>query len=198
MSIINNYHFNNMGRIGADTTDNTQRTVSNTKFANYMLSNYVNNTLSGSHVNFATQQPTLMFSGIAGGNGLSSNLVDMDSQLTIKTEEERALEKLQLFQRPFVTVPYLGRGYGDPSIESQLQQGEIVSDKKSVSTIMEKSFSQYSLYPTDDNMVKRVQNTSYTVEESALDGWVRGGVASREMATNANFQKNNRPVDGGY
>jgi hypothetical protein len=65
MATVNNYYFNNLGRIGEDSTDITQRTVSNTKFANYMLSNYVSDKLSNSHVNFATQQPTMMFSGTA-------------------------------------------------------------------------------------------------------------------------------------
>ena len=195
---VSNYYFNNMGRIGTDTTDNTQRTISNTKFANYMLSSYNSNNLSGTHVNFATQQPTMMFNGLTHGNGLNGSVVDVDSKLLLGQENERPLERLQLMQRPFVTVPYLGRGYGDPSIESQLQQGEIVSDKKSVSTIMDKSFSQYALYPTDSNMVNRVKNTSYTVEESALDGWVRGGIATRENGLDANVKQGHRPVDHGY
>ena len=198
MSTVNNYLFNNMGRIGMDSTDNTQRTVANTKFANYMLSSYVNDTLSDSHVNFATQQPTVMFSGIAHGSGLSASVVDNDSTLMYRTTNERPLEKLQLMQRPFLTVPYLGRGSCDPSLESQLMQGEIVSDKKSVSTIMDKSFNQYSMYPLDNRMTERVKNTSYTVEESALDGWVRGGIASREMEFDPAFQNTNRPADRGY
>ena len=40
MASVSNYYFNNLGRIGEDSTDITQRTVSNTKFANYMLSNF--------------------------------------------------------------------------------------------------------------------------------------------------------------
>ena len=38
-----------------------------------------------------------------------------------------------------MTVPYLGRGSCDPTIESQLLQGETVRGKKSVSTVMELS-----------------------------------------------------------
>jgi hypothetical protein len=65
-----------------------------------------------------------------------------------------------------------------------LQQGEIVSDKKSVSTIMDKSFMNYSLYPTDDKMQDHVKNAA--VEDSALNGWVRGGAATRDLpVTNA-------------
>lgn len=193
MASISSFEFNNMARIGNDSTDQTQRTVTNTRFANYTLSNFFSETLSDSHVQFATQQPTLTFSGLVNGSGLNGSVVDTDSLLTIKTEQERPLEKLQLFERPFLTVPYLGRGSCDPTLESQLQQGELVSDKKSVSTIMEKSFTKYSLYPTDNQMEERVKNPANTVEEAALDGWVRGGMATREMAGNGDLRKNNRP-----
>jgi len=193
MASLSSYEFNNMARIGNDSTDQTQRTVTNTRFANYTLSNFFSETLSDSHVQFATQQPTLTFSGLVNGSGLNGSVVDTDSLLTIRTEQERPLEKLQLFERPFLTVPYLGRGSCDPTLESQLQQGELVSDKKSVSTIMEKSFTKYSLYPTDNQMEERVKNPANTVEEAALDGWVRGGMATREMAGNGDLRKNNRP-----
>jgi len=178
-----NYYFNNMGRIGADTTDNTQRTVSNTRFGNYLLSNYFSENLSGSYVNFATQQPSVNFSGLAHGSGLASGVIDTDSLLLIEVENERPVEKLQLHERPFLSVPYMGRGSCNVSLESQLQQGEIVSDKKSVSTVTEKSFAAYTIYPSDDKMVERVKDPSYTVEEYALDGWVRGGANSREMVS---------------
>jgi len=76
MSAIQNYLFNNMGRIGADSTDNTQQAISNTKFANYMLTQYTNEVVSDSHVQFATQQPTLMFGSTVHGGGLSGSVID--------------------------------------------------------------------------------------------------------------------------
>jgi hypothetical protein len=176
-----------MSRLGADPTDQTQRTVSNTRFANYSLSNYFSQIPSAGHVQFAIQQPTMNYSGIAYGSGLTGSLVDTDSLLTIKADQERPLEKLQLFSRPFATVPYLGRGSCDPAIESQLQQGELVHDKKSVSTIMEKSFGAYSLYPLDDQMQTSSKDASNRVEELAMNGWVRGGASTRELV------ENNRP-----
>jgi hypothetical protein len=180
MSIVNNYLFDNMGRIGMDSTDSTQRTLLNTRFANYMLSNYTSDRASNTHVQFATQQPNVMFSGMTHGHGLNGSIVDIDSMLTVKKESDRPLEKLSLMQRPFLTVPYLGKGSCDPTLESQLMQGEMVNEKKSTKTISEKSYSsEYSLFTSDSKMKERVTDTRYTVEESALDGWVRGGSASR-------------------
>jgi len=185
--------FNNMGHLGYDSVDETQRNVSNTRFATWTLSNYFSQNASNEHVQFATEIPTVMFTGTAHGVGLNGSLVDIDSKLLLNSENERPLEKLSLVERPFLTVPYLGRGSCDPALESQLQQGELVSDKKSVSTIMEKSFANYSLYPLDSNMQQRVDNAANSVEELAMNGWVRGGTLTRNMAADEDFKKNNRP-----
>lgn len=179
--MMSNYQFNNMGRIGTDTTDQSQKNVYNTRFANYTLSNYFSETTSDQHVDFATQQPTIMFSGTSLGSGLNGKVVDVDSNLMIGSRQERSLEKLQLLERPFRTVPYLGRGSCNPTLESQLIQGETVADKKSVSTIMDKSFAPYTAYPLDSNMEQHLANPSFQIEELALDGWKRGGNATRDM-----------------
>jgi hypothetical protein len=72
-------------------------------------------------------------------------------------------------------------------------QGENSQDKKSVSTIMTKSFMNYTMYPVDSEMKNRVTDTRNTIEESALDGWVRGGVQTRELAQDGAFAKDARP-----
>lgn len=171
---LSNYLFNNMGRIGNDYTDNTQTNLYNTRYSNYTFSNFNADILSSSHVNFATQQPNVMFKGLNGGSGVG-NMVDSDTKILYSMETGRSLEKIQLFERPFRTVPYLGRGSCNPSLESQLQQGEIVNDRKSVSTIMENSFSNYSQYPST------VSKDNAPVNDYALNGWVRGGMTTREM-----------------
>jgi hypothetical protein len=183
-SITGSYMFNNLGRIGDDTTDKTQQTLFNTRISNYTLSNYFSESKSDSHVAFATMQPTVTFNSVNGGSGVGGGVVDYESLLLNQSEQERPLEKVQLMQRLFATVPYLGKGAGNADIESQLQQGEIIDHKKSTNTIMEKSFMPYSLYVTDYNMNERVQNPMYNVEEAAMNGWVRGGADARFMGYN--------------
>lgn len=185
--------FHNSNRIGLDITDQSEKTLSNTRFANYTLSNYFSQNTSTGHVDFATSQPTMMVGGTVHGHGLNGSSADAESNILMNMVNERPIEKLQLMPRAFATVPYLGRGSCDPMLESQLQQGEVVTDKKSVSTIMDKSFAKYALYPTDDKMEERVVDSRFTVEESALNGWVRGGAATREMSSDEYLKKNNRP-----
>ena len=195
MNNTSSYLFNSMGRIGIDITDETAQNLYNTRFGNYTVANYFSDINNGSQINFATQQPTLM---INARNGVSSDLIDNYSYIMNKTESERPLEKLSLNQRPFVTVPYLGKGYGDPTLESQLQQGQMVADKKSVATISEKSYMDYSSYPMMDDLKNRIGNPSYSIEEYAMDGWVRGGSSAREITSDSNFSKNAKPRDLGY
>lgn len=177
---MSDYTFYNTARIGSDSVDNSQRNIYNTRFAGYTLSNYFSDSANDSHVQFATQQPNLMFSGSVGGTSFNSSVVDVHSMLSIQSQQERSLEKLSLEQRPFLTVPYLGRGSCNTLLETQMLLGENTHGLKSASTIMDKSFMDYALYPTDKNMEEHASNAKYTVEEAALNGWVRGGVASRD------------------
>jgi hypothetical protein len=194
MASVYPYTFNGASRMRSDNTDKSQQTIMNTKFNNYMLSTYFSENRSDNHVKFATEQPSMMFTGINGGasGGINPFTVDVDSTLNIKKENARALEKLSLQQRPFLTVPYLGRGSCDTVLESQLKQGDIVANKKSVSTITEQSFN--NMYPLIDSIKETVTNPKYLVQEAALDGWTRGGSATREQAKS----KNHLPNDSGY
>jgi hypothetical protein len=182
MSTTSDFIFNNLGRIGADSTDNTQRNISNTKYANYVLNDIINTNTQETHVLLATKFPKVNFRGNGGGAGIPGSVIDYDSVLLVKPDQEREFERLQLFQRPFATVPYLGRGSSNPVLESHLQQGEQISDMKSSSTIMDKSFMNYSTTPLMPDVQNRVTNPTYSVEEAALNGWVRGGIPSREIS----------------
>lgn len=176
------YTFNNGARIGSDNTDKTQTNMMNTKYSNYMLSTYFSESRSDDHVTFATSQPAMMFAGAPGGAsaGITANTVDVDSFFTIKRENGRSLEKLSLQQRAFASVPYLGRGSCDPVLESQLKQGDMVANKKSVSTVSEQSYMNNQMYPLIDSIKEKITNPKYLVQEAALDGWTRGGSNSRK------------------
>ena len=175
--ISSDFSFNQLGRLGSDITDKTQSNLSNTQYANYLLSNFRNESLSDEYIRFATNQPDVHFRNF----GISPNHVDQGSSLMMNKVNDRHLEKLQLFPRPFLTVPYLGRGSADASMETQLRFGESVMNKKSVSTVMDKSYIDYNQYPLTESIRERVTNPKYSIEEQALDGWVRGGAASRQF-----------------
>ena len=172
------FPFQNLGR--ADDIDSTVRNLDNQRYAEHMLTNFHLGKASSEHVDFAVSQPSIMYSGTAEGLGLNGDVIDFDSTLVIQKEQARAQEKLQLFERPFVTVPYMGRGFCSPVLEAQLLQGEQTNQLKSVGTIMESSFLPLSIHPVDNKMQEKVADARYTVEEAALNGWVRGGTITRD------------------
>jgi len=178
MSNESNYSFHNMARIENDNTTKTQETLQNDRFSSYNTTNYFSQNPSDSQIQFATQQPAVVPTGVTGA-GISGDKVQNESELLLDSEKERSLGRLNLMQRPFLTVPYLGRGSVDPALELQMKEGEPMGEKKSVSTVMSQSFMGYTLYPTNSDMEDRVSNTKNTVEESAMSGWVRGGADTR-------------------
>ena len=162
--------FNRLDNIGNDNIDQTQRSQQNTRFSNLVLTNYFRDKVSNDQIDFISQYPGLDYTGVMGP-GVGGALVDDESKLILSVQQERPLEKLQLFSRPFVTVPYLGKGSCDPILESQLLQGEVVRGKKSVSTIMEQNYATKTIYPLPEQI--------NAVEEVALAGWNRGGAETR-------------------
>lgn len=177
---VKTYH--NQDRLGDDSTTESQRTMQNVRYDSYLHSNFFQN-MDAAEMKFATSLPAVIPNGLSHGLGIPGSIVDVDSSLVVKTEQERHLGRLQLNERPFVTVPYLGRGSCDPDVESQLMQGEAVADKKSVSTVMSQSFMGYTMRPADSKLEQRVQDPKFTVEEAALKGWVRGGSDTRSADT---------------
>ena len=187
------YAFNKMGRIGNDISDQSQKTIQNNNYLNAVLTNHFSGHVADGHIQFATANPGVMVNGVNGGSGLNGSVIDAESTLLMKVGQERPPERLTLQERPFLTVPYLGRGSVDPTIESQLMMGENVRGKKSVSTVMEQNFNNISEYPLDS----RKRANANTVEEVALDGWARGGKATRESGEQY-FSQKAKPTDLGF
>ena len=179
MASLHPYTFNSMSSLKSDAPDQTQQNVQNTRFGSYSVSNYFSNVTSNSQLNFASEIPGFV---VSNGFSIAPSVIDIESKLFNKTESERPLEKLQLFERAFKTVPYLGRGGGDPTLEAQLQQGQMIRDLKSVATVSEKPYIDYNNYPLRDELRSQVTDPANSVEEVAMNGWTRGGASARETS----------------
>jgi hypothetical protein len=169
------FTFNNLGRLGSDPEDASQKTVYNTRFSNYLLSNYFSENQS-QPVEFSTRQPALVMNGLSQGLGLSGASIDHDSFLTFNGQKpERPWERLEVQPRIFATVPFLGRGSCDPTLESSLRCGECTIDRqKSVNTVSEITYDGYVFRPDSNELLREPQ------EQNAL-GFDWGGIDSREI-----------------
>ena len=187
MSSINYGAFDNSTRIGSDATDLSTRSIQSMASANYMLNNFFSQDCNMSRpIEFATSQPNVFFKG---GNqvGAGGCNIDDNSELLIGTINTHPKCKITLLERPFKTVPFLGRGQSNPVLESNIQQGDVSNNKKSINTTTERSFIPYSNYPLLPHLETSITNPANLVEGVASDGWIRGGIPSRELQKDADY-----------
>jgi hypothetical protein len=121
------------------------------------------------------------------GSGSGGCNIDDSSELLIGTIQTHPKCHISLFQRPFATVPYLGRGSVNPVVESQILQGEQNVNKKSVTNLSEKSYVTYHSTPLLPSVKEKVSNPANYVEGVASEGWIRGGVPSRELTRDVDY-----------
>jgi len=185
MAHVSDYTFLNMSRIGNDLCDQSQRNIQNVGFANYMLTNYRPACPMSNAVEFATSQPFVNFTG-SQQVGIGGCNIDHNSQLHI-TELTRPSCRISLYQRPFATVPFLGRGSSNPIMESQIQQGELANNRKTINPSSEVSHLGYRHTPMIPSLKATVTNPVNLVEGVAAEGWIRGGLPSRGLTRDKDY-----------
>lgn len=187
MAHVSDYTFNNMSRIGNDECSQDINSLGNSQACSYLLQNYFakDNCMKGS-MSIATAQPGINYSG-GYGLGINGCNVDDNSKLFIGQVQCHPRSRIDLFGRTFATVPYLGRGSVDPMLESQIQQGESITNKRTVTRITEKSHLKYHTTPLIPEIKQNIQNPHLMIESVASSGWIRGGVPSRELTRDRDF-----------
>jgi hypothetical protein len=185
MATYSGYTFNNLSKIGLDQCNISQTDIQNVASCNYLTQNYFASDCTMKNVReLATTQPGIMYNG-GFNSGAGGCNIDTSSMLQIGTIQTHPRCRIDLFQRPFATVPFLGRGSVNPVMEAQIQQGEQLVNKRSVNNLSEKSYIKYHQTPLLP-AVKERMNTS-KIETDASEGWIRGGVPSRELTRDGDF-----------
>lgn len=186
MANVSSYTFQSSNRIGLDDCNKSQTDIQNVASCNYLTQNYFASDCSmKSPISLATTQPGIMYNG-GYNSGAGGCNIDESSKLQIGTIQTHPKSRIDLFQRPFATVPYLGRGAVNPVMESQIQQGEQLVNKRSVNNLSEKSYIKYHQTPLLPAVKDRIDNST-KIESDASEGWIRGGVPSRELTRDSDY-----------
>ena len=175
MAELHNFKFDNMTRLGEDHCGLSERDIQNTKYGNYFTQNYFSH-LCGDRklVDMATSQPNVFFKDGVG----DCNIGD---ETTLRGQGDvKHPGRIMLVERPYLSVPYLGKGSSKPDIESMLLMGTVSTLKKDAKVLTEKGLGneKVDLVPS---LQKTIQNPSNLVEGEALDGWIRGGLPTRDL-----------------
>jgi hypothetical protein len=190
MAYVSDFTFNGMSRINNDSCCLDQNSIQNSQACTYTLQNYfAQDCTMKSTKALAVSQPCVNYSG---GLGLAAGgcNVDDSSKLLIGGIQTHPKSRIDLFGRTFATVPYLGRGAVDPTLESQIRQGESITSKRSIAQLSEKNYLKYRTTPLIPEVKRNIQNPNLMIESIASEGWIRGGVPSRELTRDQAFHSN--------
>ena len=185
MASVHNYNFYQTTRLGDDKTDLSQRTLQNSEFANYILDSFRPSCPMNTAIDFATSQPNVNFTGSRQLSVGGTNIAESSSLLI--NDISRSKCRISLLERPYLTIPYLGRGKCDPMLESQMQQGDFANNKKSINPSSEVCYTPYYNTPMIPSLQATINNPANLIESSAADGWIRGGLPSRELARDKDY-----------
>jgi hypothetical protein len=185
--MFSTYNFDQMTNINNDATYLTQNMIQNTNICNYRLQNHFNSDCTmQTQIDLATSQPGIMYQG---GKGLANGgcNVDDNSKLTIGMIQETDRNRLHLKQRPYLTVPYIGKGTVDPVIELNLRKGISVLNRKTINNFSENSYIHYQQTPLLPQMKQTVSNPQNQLLD---DSWIRGGLSTRDLERDSKFHSN--------
>ena len=179
MASVYDYKFYGQSRIYDDQCGISQKNIQNSEASTYMLNNFYPSCPMSKAISFATSQPNVNFKGShqVGINGCN---IDNNSKLSI-TNLSRDNCKLSLKQRPYLTVPFLGKGKSNPVLELKLIQGDLANNRKTANPSSEICHIDYRNTPMLDSLKNTITNPSNICESSAAQGWIRGGVPSRDL-----------------
>ena len=174
MAKIYNYHT----RIGQDDCFLTERDIENDAFSRY--NSGINAPCSAQQcLEFATSEHQTPPTGGKSFTDVGGHGVDVDSSLRLAPSTQ-SRERLNLVQRPFATVPYLGRGVHNPDVEGRLRIGVPTNERRQNDSVTERMYRGNQ--PLVPSLAATISNPANLVESVASDGWIRGGLPSRQLS----------------
>lgn len=179
------FTFNQLSRIGQDDSAYTQEHIMNTNMADYTTYNPFSNQCGGG-LDFAVKQPHVFVNksthqlGPLGCNVKANSLLKKGLLTNPKV-------KLTLHERPYKTVPFLGKGNVDVYQENKLRLGDTFKERKSVSQFNEQCFFNIEKYPMHSEVKKRLAHSK--IEDDVHPTWMRGGTDTRLLYQNIDYCK---------
>ena len=148
----------------------------------YRLQNYYDETPCGpmhSAADTALSQPITQFRDGYGHAGHSGCAIQADSAMRLGSVITNTKAPQQLCTRLHLTVPYMGRGIGDPCTESSIKEGVDTSMKRQCNTLAGIHLPhQYT--PLVPCLSEEIQDPLHIVPEANRADWTRGGYPSRQ------------------
>jgi hypothetical protein len=153
----------------------------NEKIKNYHLEPTTNVNNMNNAQKLSVENPSMLFKDGFGSIGNGGMLVNNDTELkNNKKSLTHYGEKQMLNTRLFKSVPFKGRGVGNPNIEKSILEGVDTSSKRQCNALSEVSIPNVFL-PLVPSLQENIQNIQHIIPEDNRSDWIRGGCPSRQM-----------------
>ena len=163
-----------------DDDTKTVDTIQSLSPADHILKDY-NNTYSNNYMNVASNCPTVNFD-----NGFGLNPKYIDDELRIGKLGIHKGDTNQLFTRPFLTIPYMGKGNHFVDNESDLMNQETTLQSKQCNSLSG-VFLKNQFTPLVPNLKDNIQNTTNIIPEDSRNDWVRGGIDTTQIRKDIDY-----------
>lgn len=162
-------------------TKNVDTIQSASSYEYVVSNNYHKNHTHPNNIEFATQCLDMNFSD---GFGVNPDVIQ-DEKKAGKVQVFN-LDKNQLFTRPFLTIPYMGKGKHYVDNESSLLSGETTTQKRQCNSLAG-VFLEGQFTPLLDNLKETIQNPQHIIPENSNINWIRGGIDTTQIAKDIDY-----------
>ena len=127
--------------------------------------------------NVAMTYPTMLARDGYGWTSKDGCNIGNDSDLRLGQKITSYKGPKSLKTRVFAGGPNLARGEYYPDVESKIRGGETTTMGRSMNVLSGVSINRFT--PMLESLAQTIQNPQHIIPEDAKDGWVRGGMSSR-------------------
>ena len=189
--IDNDFSLNNKTSLHNDPATSTLRDKQSIGIGNYHLDNmYGCDCELKSARDIQLNELTVNFEGGKGWMGENGCLIDNDSDLRKNNlTDKRYIHQLKNLQ----TSGFYGKGDFDVNVNSIIRQGNSTFLSRPCNVLSGSSTLDLSLTPMINNLENNIQNTKHIIPEDSMNAWPRGGLPSRQIMKNNDY--NNRCVN---
>ncbi len=131
------------------------------------------------------EQPVTFYRDGYGWTSNNGCNIDDDSRLRNSRNLTNYNEINQLYQRPYLTVPYMGRGAGNVCKESNLRSSEDTYQNRPCNNLAGVHIDRTT--PQLDCIKNTIQDPIHLIPEDNDCDWVRGGQPSRQIIRNQDY-----------
>ena len=138
-------------------------------------------TIHNNSAELSLNQPNVNFSD---GKGIRKDIIDEEKRIG-KNNIFRG-DANQLFPRPYLTIPYTGKGNYDVDSHSEIRSYHIAADARACNSLSGVTI-EHQYTPLVPNLSDNIQNPKNIIQEDTVSDWYRGGIDTTQIRKDIDY-----------